>query len=90
MHESHAEFPDSDSRGGAGLPPPRGIEILIDILAREALQVAIAKHLRLQAREDLRQEKASSGKRAQSTSTRGSSALQRSNPVWWQDPRQTY
>jgi hypothetical protein len=37
--------------------------MLIDILAREALQEVIAKHLKLQARDYLRQEKAQSQKK---------------------------
>jgi hypothetical protein len=36
--------------------------MLIDILASEALQAVIAKYLKLQARDDLRQEKVRSGK----------------------------
>jgi hypothetical protein len=61
-NESHADSPHSDS-SGTDCSLPHGIAMLIDILAREALKVVIAEHRELQARNDLRQETAQSGKR---------------------------
>jgi hypothetical protein len=60
-NESHVSSTHSDS-SGANCPIPRGIAMLIDILAREALKEVIAEHLKLEARDDQRQETARSGK----------------------------
>jgi hypothetical protein len=46
-NESHVASTHSDS-GGADCPIPRGIVILIDILAREAMKEVIAEHLKLE------------------------------------------
>lgn len=60
-NQSHVASPHSDS-SGADCRIPRGIAILIDILAREALKELMAEHLKLEARHDGRQEATQSGK----------------------------
>ena len=53
---SHADSSDVDHQ------IPRGIAMLIDILAREALKDVIAEHRKLQPRAEEREETAQSGK----------------------------
>jgi hypothetical protein len=85
-NESHVASTHSDS-SGSDCPIPRGIAILIDILAREALKDVIAEHLKLQARDDERQETAQSGK-PNETAIAGSGVIKiKSCPQ--QNPRQT-
>jgi hypothetical protein len=52
---------------GVDCPIPRGIAMLIDILAREALKEVIAQHLKLEARNDGGQETVRSGKPHETT-----------------------
>jgi hypothetical protein len=78
--------PHSDS-SGADCRIPRGIAILIDILAREALKELIAEHLKLEARDYGRQEAAQSGKPSETTI--GGSAVIKTKSCPQQDSRQT-
>jgi hypothetical protein len=52
-NESHVASQHSGSTG-ADCPIPRGIAMLIDILAREALKDVIAERLKMEARDDER------------------------------------
>ena len=84
--ESHVDSPHSDSRGTGG-SIPHGIAMLIDILAREALEMVIAEQMELQARDDLREKTAKSGK-PNETAIAGPGVIKiKSCPQ--QDPRQT-
>ncbi len=66
MNESHVASCHSDS-SGADCRIPRGIAILIEILAREALKELMADYLKLEARDDGRQEATQSGKPSETT-----------------------
>jgi hypothetical protein len=67
-------------------PIPRGIAILIDILAHEALKEVIAEHLKFEARDDESQETTQSGK-PNETAIEGPGVIKtKSCPE--QDPRQ--
>jgi hypothetical protein len=86
-NESHVASTHSDSIG-ADRPIPRGIAILIDILAHEALKDVIAEHSRKEARDDGRQEATQSGKPTSETTIGGPGAIKtKSCPE--QDSRQT-
>ena len=61
-NESQVDSAHSDSCR-ADCPIPHGIAMLIDILAREALEMVIAEQMELQARDDLREKTAKSVKR---------------------------
>jgi len=75
-----------DSRG-ADCPIPRGIAMLIDILAHEALKDVIAGNLKLEARDDERQETARPGKPSE-TAIAGPGVI-KTKSCLKQDPRQT-
>jgi hypothetical protein len=60
-NESGVATPHSDS-SGVDRQIPRGIAILIDILAHEALKEVIAQHSKLKVRDHERQQRAQSGK----------------------------
>ena len=77
----HSDYSDVDHQ------IPRGIAMLIDILAREALKDVIAEHRKLQPRAEEREETAQSGK-PNETAIAGPSVIKtKSCPQ--QDPRQT-
>jgi hypothetical protein len=65
-NESHVTSPHSDS-SGADCRIPRGIAILVEILAREALKELMADYLKLEARDDGRLEATQSGKPSETT-----------------------
>lgn len=83
---SHAASLRSDSNG-ADRPIPRGIAILIDLLAHEALKEVIAEHSRKEARDDERQKTAQSGKPNEAVIAGPAVIKTKSCPR--QDPRQT-
>ena len=78
--------PHSDSNG-ADHAIPRGIAILIDILALEALKEVIAEHERLKPRDNERLKTARSGK-PEETAIAGPSVI-KTKSCSQQDPRQT-
>ncbi len=86
-NESHVVSPRSDS-SGANCPIPRGIAILIEILAREALKEVIAESLKLQGRDDERQEATHSAKPNETAIA--DPGVIKTKSCLQQDPRQKY
>jgi hypothetical protein len=85
-NQSHVASPHSDSRG-ADCRIPRGIAILIEILAREALKELMVEHLKSVARDDGRQKGTRSGKSSETTI--GGSGVIKTKSFQQQDSRQT-
>jgi hypothetical protein len=86
-NESHVASPRSDP-SGADCPIPRGIAMLIDILALEALKDVIAEHRKLQACGEEREEAAQTGTPNEIAITDSGVIKTKSCPQ--QDSRQTY
>ena len=86
VNESHVASPRSES-SGADCRIPRGIAMLIDILAREALKEVIAEHLKMETRDDEREDTTQSGKPNETVIASPGVIKTKSCPQ--QDPRQT-
>ena len=86
-NKSHVASRHSDS-SGADCSIPRGIAMLIDILAREALKEVIAEHRKLRSRNDARQASAPSGRPTEPAIA--NSGVIKTKSCLTQDPHQTY